>query len=100
MIAAWQSLARVGHAKISGHSARRSGAKRNARNGMALDDIQALGRWGGATVLEYVEEAFTEAPRGLPTRTAASAAAWSATILTSSSNRNWTSSATRTRTDA
>ena len=35
-----------------------------------MEDIQALGRWGSATMLEYVEEAFTELPRGLPPRLA------------------------------
>ena len=44
----------------SGHSARRSGAKRRARLGWSLWQIQFLGRWAASTVLEYVEEAMAE----------------------------------------
>ena len=50
----------------SGHTFRRSGAKHLARLGLPLVRIQFYGRWGGPSVLGYVEEA-EESPglRGL-----------------------------------
>ncbi|CAK0899123.1 unnamed protein product [Prorocentrum cordatum] len=47
-------------ARISGHSARRSGAKRCAREGWPILAIQHLGRWASGQVLEYVEESCAE----------------------------------------
>ena len=49
--------------EVSGHSLRRSGAKHLARIGVPLHWIQFAGRWGGATVMIYVEEALQEAPQ-------------------------------------
>ena len=43
---------------VKGHSPRRSGAKFRARSGWAVYMVQFLGRWAGATVLEYIEEAL------------------------------------------
>ena len=47
-------------ARISGHSARRSGAKRRAREGWPILAIQHLGCWASGHALEYVEEAYAE----------------------------------------
>ena len=46
----------------SGHTFRRSGAKHLARLGLPLARIQFYGRWGGPSVLGYVEEAMEESP--------------------------------------
>ena len=45
---------------ISGHSARRSGAKTLAKLGWSLWMIQFFGRWAGEMVRGYVEEAYAE----------------------------------------
>ena len=44
-----------GSARVSGHSLRVSGAQGLARAGVDTWAIQLLGRWGSATVLEYVQ---------------------------------------------
>ena len=44
----------------SGHSPRRSGAKRRARVGWPLNLIMLLGRWASDAVLGYVEETIAE----------------------------------------
>ena len=46
--------------KPTGHSPRRSGAKRYARQGWSVWMIQFMGRWAASTVLEYIEEAMAE----------------------------------------
>ena len=43
-------------ARVSGHSLRVTGAQGLARAGVDVWAIQLLGRWGSATVLEYVQE--------------------------------------------
>ena len=43
-------------ARVSGHSLRVSGAQGLARAGVETWAIQLLGRWGSATVLQYVRE--------------------------------------------
>ena len=60
----WSRLAPLGHPRLGGHSARRSGAKAYARAGWAVPDIQCVGRWAGPTILDYAEEAVRELPRG------------------------------------
>ena len=45
---------------ISGHSARRSGAKMLARCGWSLWQIQHHGRWGSDVIKMYIEETFSE----------------------------------------
>ena len=61
VIKAWKRLQPGGFEKdLSGHSARRSGAKRRARLGWSLWQIQFLGRWAASTVVDYVEEALSE----------------------------------------
>ena len=47
---------------VTGHSARRSGAMRYTRQGMAVSDISFLGRWKSAAVYRYIEEALQEIP--------------------------------------
>ena len=46
--------------KPTGHSPRRSGAKRYARQGWSVWMIQFMGRWAASTVLGYIEEAMAE----------------------------------------
>ena len=48
--------------KISGHSARRSGAMYYTRAHMALADISYLGRWKSSAVLRYIEDALQDIP--------------------------------------
>ena len=45
-----------GSAKVSGHSLRATGAQGLARAGLEVWAIQLLGRWGSATVLDYIRE--------------------------------------------
>ena len=45
---------------VTGHSARRSGAKHRARTGWSVWQVQFFGRWASAAVLEYIEEALAE----------------------------------------
>ena len=47
---------------VSGHTPRRSGAKRRAREGWELSIIMMLGRWASAAIMGYVEEALAELP--------------------------------------
>ena len=46
--------------KVTGHTSRRSGANALARSCVSLYRVQWIGRWGGASVLLYVEEALEE----------------------------------------
>ena len=48
--------------KMSGHSARRSGAMFYTRQGLGLSDIMFLGRWKSSAVFRYMEEAMEEVP--------------------------------------
>ena len=50
--------------EVSEHTPRRTGAQFHARRGLALWQIQYLGRWGGSTVEIYVGEAFAELRAG------------------------------------
>ena len=59
IVDAWGFLATSAE-KPSGHSPRRSGAKRYARAGWSVWMIQFMGRWATSTVLEYIEEAMAE----------------------------------------
>ena len=45
-----------GSARVSGHTLRVTGAQGLARAGLDVWAIQLLGRWGSATVLEYIQE--------------------------------------------
>ena len=47
-------------ADVTEHTPRRAGAQFHARRGLALWQIQYLGRWGGNTVEVYVGEAFSD----------------------------------------
>ena len=63
VVESWRTLQRCGaraQELVSGHSARRSGAKLLARCGWALWQIQFHGRWGSEVVKEYTEEVFAE----------------------------------------
>ena len=68
VIEAWRRLApdRDAQQVVSGHSARRSGAKRRARMGWSMWQIQFMGRWAAGTVVEYVEEAMAELTASWP----------------------------------
>ena len=59
LVQAW-CMATAQSEKPSGHSPRRSGAKRYARQGWSVWMIQFMGRWAASTVLEYIEEAMAE----------------------------------------
>ena len=52
---------------VKGHSGRRSGAKMRARVGWAVWMVQFFGRWAGASVLEYIEEALAQRTQGWST---------------------------------
>lgn len=49
--------------RVTGHFARRSGAKDLARQGMPLTAIQWMARHSSNVTLQYVEDAWAEAPR-------------------------------------
>ena len=59
LVQAW-SMATAQSEKPLGHSPRRSGAKRYARQGWSVWMIQFMGRWAASTVLEYIAEAMAE----------------------------------------
>ena len=70
-VASWQALAGKNsgdHDQVSGHSARRSGAKLLARCGWAAWQIQFWGRWGSDAVRAYTEEVFAETAETWPLR--------------------------------
>ena len=56
------------HDQVSGHSARRSGAKLLSRCGWAAWQIQFWGRWGSDAVRAYTEEVFAETAETWPLR--------------------------------
>ena len=58
MISAW-AFAAAG-APVTGHSARRSGAKSKARRAWTVSQIMFFGRWHSAAVMAYIEEALGE----------------------------------------
>ena len=60
----WESLTACSELSPSGHSPRRSGAKRYARQGLSLWQIQFLGRWAASTVVQYVGEALEDVTAG------------------------------------
>ena len=49
--------------RVTGHFARRSGAKCWAREGVPLSSIQWMSRHSSSVIMEYVEEAWAENPR-------------------------------------
>ena len=51
------SLVGADAARVKGHSGRISGARRLARRGLVIGAIQVFCRWGGRTVLHYLQEA-------------------------------------------
>ena len=65
--------AATGAARLSEHSARRTGAQYYARRGVVVAVIQFLGRWGSDTVLRYIGEAMHD--RAAHAASAAAAAA-------------------------
>ena len=48
--------------KVSGHSARRSGAMEHVRQGLHINELASLGRWRSAVVLTYANDALQEVP--------------------------------------
>ena len=58
VIDAWRFAA--DNDEVSGHTPRRSGAKSKTRVGWIVVMTQFFGRWGGPTVLSYIEEALAE----------------------------------------
>ena len=51
--------------KITGHSARRSGAMHYTREGLDVATISFLGRWKSSAVLRYIEEALSQMPANM-----------------------------------
>ena len=56
---AWQNNL---NPRMSGHSARRSGAMMYTRKGLGIYDTSFLGRWKSSAVLRYIEDALEEMP--------------------------------------
>ena len=48
--------------RVSGHSARRSGAMEHVRRGLQIQELAFLGRWKSAVVLTYANDALQEVP--------------------------------------
>eukprot|EP00435_Cladocopium_sp_Y103_P074268 s637_g47.t1 len=59
MVASWNAWI---DERITGHSARRTGAMQYARAGVGVHQIQFLGRWRSSAIFRYIEEAMTEMP--------------------------------------
>lgn len=59
LVRAWQNNL---NPRMSGHSARRSGAMMYTRKGLGIYDISFLGRWKSSAVLRYIEDALEEMP--------------------------------------
>jgi len=59
MIETWNSATSC---RVSGHSARRSGAMEHVRRGMQIQELAFLGRWRSAVVLTYANDALQEVP--------------------------------------
>jgi hypothetical protein len=55
----WQAFGGADQ-NLTGHSARRTGAQRYAREGMSVENLKSLGRWRGNSVHIYIEEARAE----------------------------------------
>ena len=62
VIEAWNSLAPINHARVGGHSARRSGAQHMTRRGWTRDLVMRIGRWASSAVAGYIEEACADLP--------------------------------------
>eukprot|EP00971_Amphidinium_carterae_P304667 6054314-Amphidinium_carterae.1 len=63
MVTSWQSLVISGGPRLTGHSARRSGALSLVRGGSHLDRVRRLGRWKSEEAFSgYVQEALDELP--------------------------------------
>jgi len=61
-VQSWRTLVRPG-VNVTGHSARRTGALRLARDGWGIGQLMFLGRWRSLQVaLGYVEEALADIP--------------------------------------
>ena len=59
MIEVWNSATSC---RVSGHSARRSGAMEHVRRGLQIQELAFLGRWRSAVVLTYANDALQEVP--------------------------------------
>ena len=55
----WRSMTCT---KVTGHSARRSGAMEHVRQGLQTQELAFLGRWKSAVVLTYANDALQEMP--------------------------------------
>ena len=55
-------------AKVSGHSARRTGALGYIRAGYSITQVGYLGRWKSSAILSYAEEALEQLPANLDTK--------------------------------
>ena len=66
LVRAWQNNL---NPRMSGHSARRSGAMMYTRKGLGIYDISFLGRWKSSAVLRYIEGALEATPLNRPRST-------------------------------
>ena len=73
LVEAW-GLLTLQSEKPTGHSPRRTGAKRYTRLGWSVWMVQFMGRWAASTVLEYIEEAMAEVTASWAKCTSGSAA--------------------------
>ena len=64
MTDAWAKLAPSGAPRPTGHTGRRTGAKRFARKGWCWPAIRFHGRWASTVVLDYLESAIAESNLG------------------------------------
>ena len=59
MVDGWRKVTGM---RVTGHSARRSGAMDYIRRGLRIQELAFLGRWRSNVVLNYAEEALQETP--------------------------------------
>ena len=59
LVASWEKVFKQ---KVTGHSARRTGALDYIRSGWAVSQVAYLGRWKSSVILQYAEEALASMP--------------------------------------
>ena len=59
LVSSWQTVFKQ---KVTGHSARRTGALYYIREGWSIAQVAYLGRWKSSVILQYAEEALASVP--------------------------------------
>lgn len=59
LVSSWQTVFKQ---KVTGHSARRTGALYYIREGWSIAQVAYLGRWKSSVILQYAEEALASMP--------------------------------------